>query len=96
MTYNELQEALKVLGLPERASLKEIRERHRILVKRHHPDSGALSAPEEIRNINAAYQCINSYLGSYRFSFTSAEFYEQNPHERLLQQFKTDPLWEKS
>jgi DnaJ-class molecular chaperone len=95
MTYNDLQEALRVLGLGERASLKEIKARHRELVKRHHPDSGNASEPEIIRQVNAAYRIVYDYVSAYRFSFAEDEFYEQNPEERILMQFADDPLWGK-
>jgi len=87
MTYIELQEALRVLGLGERATMREIKARHRELVKRHHPDAGAMSEPVEIRKINAAYRIIMDYVAEYRFSFAENEFYEQNPEELIRRQF---------
>ncbi|TSK05123.1 MAG: J domain-containing protein [Geobacter sp.] len=87
MTYANLQEALQILGLGERATLGEIKARHRELVKCHHPDAGAQGDPERIRLINAAYQIVSEYVTGYRFSFTEEEFYEQNPDERLRNQF---------
>jgi hypothetical protein len=93
MTYQELQQALKVLGLPERASLKEIKARHRSLVKRHHPDSNPDQATDRIREINAAYRLLMDFCAGYRFCFSQEEFYEQNPEERLRQQFSQDPVW---
>jgi DnaJ-class molecular chaperone len=93
MTYLDLQQALRVLGLGERATLGEIKVRHRELVKRHHPDTGGDSDPEIIRQVNAAYGVLHDYVSGYRFSFSEAEFYEQNPEERLRQQFMDDPLW---
>lgn len=93
MTYTELQDALRALGLGERATLKEIKSRHRQLVKRHHPDVDVAAEPEAIRRINAAYRVVLDYLVDYRFSFAEAEFYEQNPEARLWQQFAEDPLW---
>lgn len=95
MTHAELQEALLVLGLGESASLKEIKARHRELVKLHHPDAGHASDPELIRSINAAYKIVSDYISAYRFSFTESEFYEQNPEERIWMQFADDPLWGK-
>lgn len=95
MTYNDLQKALKVLGLGERATLREIKARHRELVKRHHPDSGKSGDSEAIRGVNDAYQVIQKYVAEYRFSFAENEFYEQNPEERIWRQFMTDPLWGK-
>lgn len=93
MTYADLHEALRVFGLGERATLAEIKARHRQLVKRHHPDRGDLDNPETIRLVNAAYRVLLDYLAQYRFSFSEEEFYEQRPEERLRQQFMTDPHW---
>lgn len=87
MTYADLQEALRVLGLGERATMKDIKTRHRELVKRHHPDAGDTTEPEVIRQINAAYRILLDYVTEYRFSFAENEFYEQNPEERFRLQF---------
>lgn len=95
MTYADLQEALRVLGLGYRASLKEIKARHRELVKRHHPDSGNTDEQEMIRKVNAAYRIVCDYVSEYRFTFAEDEFYEQNPEERIIMQFADDPLWGK-
>jgi DnaJ-class molecular chaperone len=95
MTFTDLQEALRILELGERATLKEIRARHRELAKRHHPDTGTPGDGEEIRKMNAAYRVVQDYLAGYRFSFSEEEFYEQNPEERIRQQFMNDPLWGK-
>jgi len=95
MTYNDLQKSLLILGLGERCSLKEIKARHRELVKRHHPDTGSKSDPETIREINAAYSILLDYVANYRFSFSEDEFCEQNPEERIRMQFADDPLWGK-
>ena len=95
MTYTDLQEARRVLGLGERASLKEIKARHRELVKRHHPDTGNTNEPEMIRQVNAAYRIVFDYTSAYRFSFAEAEFFEQNPEAKILAQFADDPLWGK-
>ena len=95
MTYEELQESLRILGLGQRCSLKEIRSRHRQLVKRHHPDAGNGDDPEPIRRVNAAYRILTDYVTEYRFSFAEEEFYEQNPGERIRQQFMDSPWWGK-
>lgn len=95
MTYADLQEALRVLGLGERATLREIKTHHRELVKRHHPDTRNTSDPEMIRKVSAAYRMVLEYVSAYRFSFAEAEFYDQNPEERIRMQFADDPLWGK-
>lgn len=93
MTYLELRSAVTTLGLGERASLAEIKRRHRQLVKLHHPDTGSGKPPEKIREVNAAYRTLLDYLAEYRFAFSKEDFYEQCPEERLRQQFADDPLW---
>jgi len=95
MNYGDFQDALRVLGLEERATLKEIKSRHRKLVKRYHPDSGNENGQEAIRKVNAAYRILSDYVSGYRFSFLEEEFFEQNPEERLRRQFMDDSLWGK-
>ncbi|MBT0666126.1 J domain-containing protein [Geobacter pelophilus] len=95
MTYADLKEARRVMGLGERATLKEIKARHKELVKQHHPDTGNTNESEMIRQVNAAYRVILDYVTEYRFFFAENEFYEQNPEERIWQQFADDPLWGK-
>ena len=95
MNYADLQEALRVLRLGERATLKEIKSRHRELVKRYHPDSGNETEQETIRKVNAAYKVLSDYISGYRFSFVEEEFFEQNPEERLRRQFMDDSIWGK-
>lgn len=92
MTHSQLLEALQVFGLPDRASMGEIKSRHRQLVKTLHPDTGK-GDEEAIRRVNAAYRTLLDYVANYRFSFTEDEFYEQNGEERLRRQFMDDPLW---
>jgi len=95
MTYADLQESLRILGLGERSTLREIKTRHRELVKRHHPDTANAGDPEMIRKVNTAYRIVSDYVSAYRFSFAEEEFYEQNPEARIWRQFADDPLWGK-
>jgi curved DNA-binding protein CbpA len=93
MTYDELKQALLVLGLSGRPTMKEIRTRHRQLVKRYHPDAGDGSDPEAIRRVNEAYRTVSEYVSAYRYDFSEAEFYIQNPEEHLRRQFAGDAIW---
>lgn len=91
MTYDDLVSSLAVLGLGSRATLKEIRDRHRQLAKRFHPDAADGGDPDHMRRINEAYRVVSHYVSSYVFDFSADEFYEQNPEERMRDQFFTDP-----
>jgi DnaJ-class molecular chaperone len=93
MTYQELQDALAVFGLGERATLAQVKARHRELAKSHHPDRGGGSDPAAMRRINAAYRVLLDYCSGYRYCFSEAEFLEQFPGERLRRQFGWDPVW---
>lgn len=93
MTFAELEAARRLFDLPERATLREIKARHRALVKRFHPDAGGTAEAEPIRRINTAYRVLAEYCAGYRFSFCREEFYEQQPEERLREQFAQDPVW---
>ena len=50
------EEARLVLGLDKDASAVEIKQAHRKLVKKHHPDMGG--SAEQFRRINEAYQTL--------------------------------------
>ena len=93
MTYQELKAALELYQLGERATHKQIKTRHRELVKSHHPDHGCDNDPETIQKINAAYEILTVYCTNYRYCFTEEEFLEQVPEERLRRQFGWDPVW---
>jgi hypothetical protein len=94
MTYQELKAALHLFGLHENdlLTIRRIKERHRALVKEHHPDHGA-SDPEMIRRLNEAHHLLMDYLQTYRFSFSEEEFFRQKPEEHLKRQFSWDPVW---
>jgi len=93
MTYREFQQACELFELGERASLSQIKKRHRELVRAHHPDHHAGEEDETIRRINQAYALLRAYCDRYRFNFSEREFLEQNPEERLRSQFAGDPVW---
>ena len=93
MTYRELQEALALFGLGERATLRQIKARQRELARTHHPDRGGGGDPLAMQRINAAAKVLLGYCENYRFCFSEAEFLEQVPEERLRRQFGWDPVW---
>ena len=92
MTYSDLQSALRIFGIGERATLQQIKRRHRELVKQHHPDHAAGDNPGQMHRINAAYEILTEYCRNYRYDFSEGEFLEQSPEERLRRQFVWDPV----
>ena len=93
MIYEDLMAALAEFDLPSQVTLKKVRERHRQLVRRYHPDIGADPGNDKIRQINAAYKILNEYVSDYMFDFSRETFLEQYPEERLREQFYDVGLW---
>lgn len=93
MNYLDLKAALQLFDLGERASLQKIKEKHRELVKKHHPDHDAERDPDVIRRINIAYELLRNYCENYQFCFSEEEYLEQTPEERIRRQFSWDPVW---
>ncbi len=95
MTYEELLLALHIFGFHEsdQLTIRRIKERHRALLKKVHPDLHGDAATEQTRALNEAARQIMDYVNSYRFSFSQEEFYRQRPDEYLRRQFAADPIW---
>jgi len=78
MTYLEkLLKAKTTLGLTERATLKEIKEKYYKLMKRWHPDSVVEDEKDKATKmsylINDAYEIVLSYCNEYEFDFSESE-----------------------
>ena len=64
--------AKSLLGLRETSSLKEIKNKYKLLMKKWHPDKhtdDAKRATEMSMNINDAYETILEYCSSYEYPF---------------------------
>ena len=93
MTYDDFKIVLEIFGLDDsRVTVKEIKTKHRELVKKYHPDAGSKDT-DHIKKVNAAYKLLLGYCENYKLSFSQEEFYKQNPQEHLRNQYMEDPLW---
>ncbi|MDD5255367.1 MAG: DnaJ domain-containing protein, partial [Candidatus Omnitrophica bacterium] len=72
--FKHIDEARKLLGLKEDASLEEIKDAYQSLSLRYHPDKcreeNKKRCEEEFKRITAAKDVLLSYCANYRFSFT--------------------------
>ncbi|WP_201353866.1 J domain-containing protein [Hydrogenimonas urashimensis] len=84
--YDKIHEALDILGLPTRVSLKEITDRYRYLASGKHPDVGGET--EEMARINEAYKILKTYIENYRFSFSEEEIARQFPEDSHAKRFR--------
>jgi len=89
--FNEIEEARKLLGLGEAATLKEIKKAYRTLAHRHHPDKlgGDDSAESEtMKQLNWAYKLLMDYCNEYKYSFREDDIARTYPDEEYLRTFK--------
>jgi len=90
--FNEIEEARKLLGLGEAATLKEIKIAYRTLAHRHHPDKLGSAAGEKngeaMKRLNWAYKLLTDYCNEYKYSFKEEDIARTYPHDEYLRTFK--------
>ena len=89
--FAEIDEARKVLGLSESATLKEIKRAYRTLAHRHHPDkrSGDESSEDEImKKLNWAYKLLMDYCDNYKYSFREEDIARTYPEEEYMRNWR--------
>jgi DnaJ-class molecular chaperone len=98
-TYQKINEARKLLDLPERATMEEIKSNYRELIRKWHPDKCKESkekCTEMTTRLIAAYKIIHEYCKHYKFSFSKKEVKNYlSDEEWWLDRFGSTPLWEK-
>jgi DnaJ-class molecular chaperone len=99
MKYRDILEAKELLGLPERASMDEIKSSYRRLISNWHPDrcrEDKKKCEEMTRKIITAYGIIVSYCEEYKYSFAEEEVKRYlSAEEWWFEKFGNDPLWGK-
>ncbi len=95
--YKQINEARIILGLPERATMEEIKANYRALIRKWHPDIGTASnekCKEMTTKIISAYRIINDYCNNYKFSFSEKEVGNYlSAEEWWLKRFGSHSLW---
>ena len=89
--FNEIEEARKLLGLGEAATLKEIKTAYRKLAHRYHPDKqgGNENADSEnMKRLNRAYKLLMEYCDEYTYSFKKENVARTYPQDEYLRTYK--------
>jgi len=84
VNFNEIDEARRLLGLDEAATLKEIKTAYRRLAHRHHPDKNDSTnekSNEMMKKMNRAYKVLMDYCNEYRYSFRQDDVTRIYPEE---------------
>lgn len=95
--YQRITQARKLLELPERASMEDIRNSYRGLIRLWHPDTSKESkekCTEMTARIIASYDMIINYCSHYKFSFSQEEVrFHFSEEEWWQERFGDDPVW---
>jgi len=71
--FKQIDEARKILGLDQKATLEEIKEAFRTLSLKYHPDrckdKDKKHCEEMIKKINQAKDILLNYCANYKYSF---------------------------
>ena len=89
--FDEIDEARRLLGLGDAATLKEIRSAYRRLAHHHHPDkhdSATEENEEMMKNLNRAYQLLMDYCTDYKYGFREEDIGRTYPHEEHLRKWR--------
>jgi DnaJ-class molecular chaperone len=75
VTFNDIENARKTLGLEDTASMEVVKNSYRSLMLKFHPDRHSSSKnkdiyEEKVKEINDAYEIIINYCIRYPISFT--------------------------
>jgi len=95
--YERITKARKLLELPERATMEEIKTNYRNLIRKWHPDRCKESkekATKMAAMIVAAHGLIMDYCNHYNFSFSEEEVkYHVTGDDWWFERFGDDPVW---
>jgi DnaJ-class molecular chaperone len=89
--FNEIEEARKLLGLGEEATLKEIKKAYRKLANRHHPDKLAEDdtwEDETMKRLNLAYRLLLDYCNEYKYSFREEDVIRTYFYDEYMRTYK--------
>jgi DnaJ-class molecular chaperone len=90
--FTQIDEARKILGLSEAATLKEIKRAYRRLAQRHHPDKHSdvtnEKTEETMKRLNWAYKLLMDYCSNYKYSFREDDVARAYPYEEYMRNWR--------
>ena len=92
-THAEVDQARRFLGLPEYATMDEIKKAYREVALRYHPDKCPEAqvefCKEQMQRLNQAYQILLDFCANYRYWF-GQQAEEEDRARTLQEQFYSD------
>ncbi|RXJ90440.1 molecular chaperone DnaJ [Arcobacter sp. CECT 8983] len=78
MDYEEFEKAVDLFGILTGTSKKELKQKYLKLSKKLHPDTEE-GSDEKFQQLQEAYELLNNYIDSFKYSFDEEEFKAQFP-----------------
>ena len=88
-SFEEIDEARRLLGLEESATLREIKQAYRSMSFRYHPDTSS-EEPEHqeiMKRLNHAYKLLTEYCARHKYTFNEEDVDKAYPEEQLRKRF---------
>ena len=98
--FKQIDEARKLLGLDENATLEEIKQAYRKLTLKYHPDrcrdEKKKESEEMSKKINNAKDILLSYCAGYRYSFQERDVKRNTMNKEYYEHLKRfyDGWWD--
>jgi len=90
-SFNEIDEARRLLGLGDTATLKEIKRTYRKLAHRHHPDKHgddiSVDDKQAMQRLNWAYKILTEYCSNYKYPFREEDVARTYPDDVYLRRY---------
>lgn len=93
ITFKDIDNARKTLGLGESATMEDIKNNYRKLLMKFHPDKYNNNPDkkifeEKVKDINRAYKIIMNYCIKYPVSFSKSKVRDIEEGEYRINHFK--------
>jgi len=88
--FEEIDGARRLLGLPQFASLAEMKQAYRKKAFLYHPDKSSNQNAEDeqtMKRLNQAYKLLREYVAQYRYSFTEPDVSRAYPDDEYLKRY---------
>ena len=97
--YKRILEAAELLDIRTTATLAQVKEKYRELMKIWHPDKCGqepAKCKEMAAKVIVAYEIIVEYIEDFKFSFSEEDVKNNLPvdrHDWWMDMYGQDPLW---
>jgi DnaJ-class molecular chaperone len=91
-SFDEIDQARKLLGIGKAATLKEIRSVYRRMASRYHPDKhttdDSSQHEETMKKLNWAYRVLTEYCRDYKYTFSEEDVARTYPYEEHMRKWR--------